>query len=409
MKIKIKRLKIFIVIGLVGCTSVGDKNAQDGFRHFDPPETKYQGSSFKEVWDVVSDGQYQTMPERVKVTPESLRRRKLLTDLTKKNGFLRAATRTLDVSDDYSTKDWDRHVHPNGICVAGKWIINQQETDGGVNPNNLTGYFEKGKQGLIIARISTEGSIVSNRKTKSLSLVGKIFPTLDVNETVPTASFITQDDLGGRSASEGVDGVLTIADVNMRNAPDFSVSKRIESGGHDGFLSFLATKNVFDKVDLEASVRQLYRISEAGLSTDEQSVTPKFMQINYSGERPVFANDEKLDDFRDWIIHHIQNYQPLTFDIALSSKGKIENVAKSDDDKTTFLGHEKKKIKVLAVTGFEWSQPIGQIVFDQVIAASGCDHRIHFHHPPWRHDLNDHSTETQRDNESKILIEKDEN
>jgi len=402
---KIKRLKIFIVMGLAGCTSLGGKNAQDDFRHFDPPVTKYQGSSFKEVWDVVSDGQYQEMPERVMVTPESLRRRKLLTDLTNKNGFLRAATRTLDVSHDYSTKEWDRYVHPNGICVAGRWIINEQETDGNVNPKQLTGYFAKGKQGLIIARISTEGTIVSNRKTKSLSLVGKVFPTLKKNETVHTANFITQDDLGGRSASEGVDGVLTIADVALRNAPDFSVSKRIESGGHHGFLSFLATKNVFDKVDLESSVRQLYRISEAGLSSGEQSVTPKFMQINYSGERPPFANDEKLDDFRDWITHHIQNHQPLIFDIALSSKGKIEKVAKSDDDKTTFLGHEKKKFKTLAVKGFEWSQPIGKIVFNQVIASSGCDHRIHFHHPPWRDDVNDPSTATKRNKESKLLIE----
>ncbi len=46
---KIKRLKIFIVIGLAGCSTIGGKSAQDDFRHFDPPVTKYQGSSFKEV------------------------------------------------------------------------------------------------------------------------------------------------------------------------------------------------------------------------------------------------------------------------------------------------------------------------------------------------------------------------
>lgn len=296
----IKSLKLFIVLGLVGCASVGDKSIQDDFRHFDPPATKYQGSSFKEVWDVVSVGQYQQMPERVIVTPESLKRQKLLTDLTKKNGFLRASSRTLDTPHDYTAHDWDRYVHPNGICVAGKWMINQQETDGSVNPSDLTGYFEKGKQGLIIARISTEGTIVSNRKTKSLSLVGKIFPTLNKNETVSTANFITQDDLGGRSATDGVDDVLTIADVNLRNAPDFSISKRLESGGRDGLLSFLATKKVFAKVDLETTARQLYQLSEAGLSSEERGVAPKFMQISYSGKRPDFANDKKLDDFRDW-------------------------------------------------------------------------------------------------------------
>lgn len=103
--------------------------------------------------------------------------------------------------------------------------------------------------------------------------------------------------------------------------------------------------------------------------------------------------------------HHIENYQPLTFDIVISNKGTITKVARSDDDKSNLLGHEKNKLKTVAVQGLEWSQTIGQINFDQVIASSGCDHRIHFPHLPWRKDLNAPSTATQRDKESKLLIE----
>ncbi|MCH9699608.1 MAG: hypothetical protein K0U68_16035 [Gammaproteobacteria bacterium] len=400
---RIKYLELCISISLVACTS-DNKTVQDDFQHFDSPNTPYQGSSFTEVWDIVSIGEYKTMPEKIVVTPESLKRRKLLTDLTNKNAFLRASSRTLDTPHDYATNDWDRYVHPNGICVAGKWVINQQTSISGDYSRSLSGYFAKGSTGLIIARISTEGASVSNRETKSLSLVGKIYPTLDKNETVKTANFITQDDLGGRSPSDGIDGVLTIADVTMRNAPDVSVSKRIESGGTAGFLSFIATKKVFEQVDLETTIRQLYQISEAGLKPDTKGTAPIFMEIRYSGQRPDFANDPKLDDFRDWIKHHIQNYKPLVFDIAVSNKGTIKKPAKSEDTKTSSFGNEKQRIKAVAVQGLEWSSPIGRMVFDQVIASSGCDHRIHFQHPPWRDDLNDSITATQRDSESMLLI-----
>jgi len=311
----------------------------------------------------------------------------------------------MDTPHDYANNDWDRYVHPNGICVAGQWMITQQVTDGTEHPKNLSGYFSKSAKGLIIARISTEGTSVSNRETKSLSLVGKIFPTTNVNEVVNTANFFTQDDLGGRSPSDGVNNVLTIADVQMRNAPDVSINKRIESGGAAGFLSFIATKNVFGKVDLETTIRQLYQISEAGLSAEEKGVAPKFMELKYLGERPSFANDEKLDDFRIWIKHHIQNYKPLVVDIAVSNKGSIKKVAKSDDTTSSRFGNERKRIKAVTIQRLEWSQPIGQIVFDQVIASSGCDHRIHFQHPPWRMNLNDPATVTRRDAESMLLTE----
>ncbi len=292
---RIKYLELCILISLLGCTT-GDTTEQDDFRHFDPPSTPYQGSSFKEVWDIVSIGEYESMSKKVEVTLASLNRRKLLTGLTNKNAFFRAFSRTLDTSNDYPAKDWDRYVHPNGICVAEQWVIKQQATITGYYSRNLSGNFVKGSTDFIIAHISTEGTHISNRKAKSLSPVGKLFPTL--NEKLITANFITQDELGGRSPSEGIDGVLTIADVTIPNAPDFSVSKRIESVGIAGLLSFIATKKVFEQVDLETIIRQLYQISEAGFTSDTKGTPPKFMKIRYSGQSPDFANDQKLEDFR---------------------------------------------------------------------------------------------------------------
>jgi hypothetical protein len=87
--------------------------------------------------------------------------------------------------------------------------------------------------------------------SRSQALVGKLFPTSDVSHAQPlrTASFITQQDIGGERTDY-------INNVELRNAPDVHAWRR---GG--GVPILLITGIVFQRVDKEPAQRQLYQIA----------------------------------------------------------------------------------------------------------------------------------------------------
>jgi hypothetical protein len=62
-----------------------------------------------------------------------------------------------------------------------------------------SGYFRNGSRALIVGRYSTCCRETRRGHVRSLSLVGKLFPTTDPNHVAPlrTASFMTQQDIGG--------------------------------------------------------------------------------------------------------------------------------------------------------------------------------------------------------------------
>ena len=65
--------------------------------------------------------------------------------------FFRASERTLDSRADLrwgpDGKGVRRLVHPNGVCLIGRWRITQ--------PTDYSGYFSSGSEALAIARYST--------------------------------------------------------------------------------------------------------------------------------------------------------------------------------------------------------------------------------------------------------------
>jgi hypothetical protein len=83
-------------------------------------------------------------------------------------------------------------LHPNGVCLTGRWEITEE--------TRYSGYFTRGSKGLVIGRYSTCCTETRRGHTRSLSLVGKVYPTVDPDHLDPLrpASFITQQDLGGR-------------------------------------------------------------------------------------------------------------------------------------------------------------------------------------------------------------------
>ena len=287
--------------------------------------------------------------------------------------FRKASERAVDSFADLrwgtNQRGFRRLLHPNGICLTGRWQITQE--------TNYSGYFRKGSQALTVARYSTCCSETRRGRARSLSLVGKLFPTTNPNHIEPlrTASFITQQDIGG-------DYTDYINDAELRNAPDTTIWRR-----GTGTAVLLITGLVFSRVDKRPSIRQLYEIAELGKPQQEPTRTPTFMRLIVSQEQPRIPGDGL--DFRDEVMAQIYDRggteprRALTFTIEVTDEGETSG--------PPIL--ERRRFK-------NW-RSIGTIVFNEAVASYNGDFVIHFHHPTWRDDQDNPATAT-RINERKV-------
>jgi len=256
-----------------------------------------------------------------------------------------------------------RIVHPNGICLTGRWRITE--------PTGYSGYFRTGSEALIIARYSNCCTETQRGRNRSLSMVGKLFPTIDPAHVEPlfTASFFTQQDIGGGSED-------FINDIDLRNAPNTTAWRR-----GLGLPILLITGATFAIVDRMPSFRQLYEVAELGKSPDGPTRAPQFMRLLVAPEQPRIAGETL--DFRDEIMAQI--YDPgdptpkrtLRFLIEVSDEGTTRGPA----------FYERRTIE-------NWRR-IGEIAFDKAVVSYNGDFVIHFNHPTWRDDPNDPSTATR--------------
>ena len=289
------------------------------------------------------------------------------------HAFQEASARALDSGSDLrwgvNRKGFRRIVHPNGLCLIGTWQITAETP--------YTGYFAKGSRALAIGRYSTCCTETHRGQTRSLSLVGKIYPTTDPNHATPlrTANFMTQQDIGG-------DDTEFINDAVLRNAPDTTAARRAGA-----LPTLLVTGLVFNHVDKQPSIRQLYQISELGLAPGQPGKAPAFMQLLVAPTQPRIAGSGI--DFRDELMAQIFDKgdpapkRTLTFNIEVTDDGETTGTAVN----------ERRTFK-------NW-RPIGTLTFDNAVASYNSDFVIHFHHPTWREDRNDPATAT-RVNERKV-------
>ena len=214
----------------------------------------YAGSRFAEVRDAVfgdpypgiwdGDGRIPTYQVTLKSVLSGL------LPFGRNYHFRAAVARSVDSHADLrwgpDRRGFRRLLHPNGICLSGRWEITE--------PNPYSGYFAQGSQALVIGRYSTCCTETRRGHSRSLSMVGKLFPTTDPDDPVPlqTANFITQQDIGG-------DYTRYINDVELSTAPNTTGWRR---GGAIGV--FLVTGAVFTVVDREPTIRQLYEVAELG-------------------------------------------------------------------------------------------------------------------------------------------------
>ena len=344
---------------------------------FNEEDRRYRGSTFKEVNDALFANPYYSVwggenEPPLPVYDVSLPR--LLSGVLsfgKRFKFLQAARRTVDSNADLrwgtDGKGWRRLLHPNGICLSGRWEMTAD--------SDYTGYFQQGSEGLVVARYSTCCTETRRGHSRSLSLVGKLYPTTDPNHVDPLmpASFITQQDIGG-------DYTDYINDVELRNTPDTTAWRR-----GMGVPALLLTGLVFMVADRQPAQRQTYEIAELGKSDDQPTHCPEFLRFIVSDQQARISGEHL--DFRDEILAQIydrgdsQAKRQLIFNIEVSDHGNVKGPA----------AYQRVNIT-------HWRR-IGRLIFDQAVASYNGDFVIHFHHPTWRHQRNDANTAVRVNNQ----------
>jgi len=324
----------------------------------------YAGSRFADVVAAVLANPYQRIWGAKNNAPLPVHK---VTFRSVSSGMLKASERAVDSGADLrwgpDRKGFTRLVHPNGVCLMGTWEISER--------TDYTGYFAQGSRALIVGRYSTCCTETRRGRVRSLSLAGKLFPTIDSDHALPlrTANFLTQEDIGGARTDY-------INDAELRNAPDITATRR-----GAGIATLLATGNAFQRADKEPGVRQLYAIAELGKPEGTPTRTPEFMRLKVAATQPRIAGGDL--DFRDEIM--AQLFDPgdpvpkrtLTFTIEVSDQGKVSG----------------PPFRVRWSFG-NW-RPIGRIVFTNAVVSHNGDAVIHFNHPTWRTDRNDPRTATR--------------
>ncbi len=279
--------------------------------------------------------------------------------------FKLASIRTLDSTADLrwgeDRKGFRRLVRPNGVCVTGVWTITEA--------NPYSGYFKKGSQGIVIARISTGVTMTLRGLRRSYGIALKLYPTVDEHHAtlLQTANVFLVDDLGGTTASH-------LTEVELTNAPHVTGFNR---GNEIPIL--LKEGLVFALVDRMATIRQVYPIAELGQGVEEPTHAPAFLRLKAAAGHLV--RDEQ--DVRNEVLAHIfdkGNPTPqriLSFDIAVSDTGQ----------RSGFIFSPKGQRQSIT----KW-QTIGKVNFNDGVASYNGDFVLHFRHPTWRKDRNDPNT-----------------
>src|SRR5712692_1203726 len=252
----------------------------------------YRGSRFAEVRDAIFANPYQAVWGRAGEPPlpvYDVTLRRVLRGILpfgRPYLFRKATERAVDSPADVrwgpDGKGYRRLLHPNGICLTGVWEITEDTP--------YSGYFRKASRALLIGRYSTCCTETRRGHARSLAMVGKLYPTTDPHHAQPlrTASFITQQDLGGEHTRY-------INDAELRNAPDTRAWRR-----GAGVPILLVTGAVFQSVDRQPSQRQLYEIAELGKPRSDATRAPEFMRLLVAPDQPRIEGNAV--DFRDEIM-----------------------------------------------------------------------------------------------------------
>jgi len=292
----------------------------------------YVGSRFSEVWRAVTADPYDALPERRIVASSVL-------TLLRKNVYA-DARRTLEVRDDLLPQ-FDKLVHPVGICLRGHWRITEHTP--------YTGLFATGSEGLLIARASDALGEHRAGKLRFMGLAGKLYPTRDPDHPTPlkTASFFVLENLAGTHTPHFVDATLSSDLVPIMPHP--GVLAKLPVGVVAGAAFALADRA---RTPAQPAIRQLYPIAELGEPEREGCRAPVVMRLIGSSLNRRIDTPDLREELT--MVHHPDG---LRFALQVA-------------DRRSYL----------YPSGF---RQIGEVVFTESVASYSGDHRLHFWHPPY--------------------------
>jgi len=268
---------------------------------------EYDGSTYKEVKEVGFSGPYgEPLPYQQGVG--------LTTFVQLFNDAARNLFDRRDIRPYY-----DKLIHSNGVCYTGVWKISEDSP--------YTGYFAKGSEGLVFARLSVAGAGIKRGDRRALGLAGKVYPTLNPDHKVKPGNFVTVDYLTGIKTKH-------ITDTELTNFPDV---------GPD-IGAKLVNRVIFRLVDKRPGFRQVFPISTLGVEPGGKVVTPDLFMLRVAEGTPKID----AEDFRDEL--RLEKYPNNTLVYTIN--------VKNFDEK-------------------EWTK-LGVIELNDYAICEGCDKRIHF-------------------------------
>ncbi len=293
----------------------------------------YEGSTFNEVSDVINDNNFAPTSQIEKDEFAVYQSGKLpqyamnMGSVFGKGKDLGGnAKRTVTERDDFY-KRIEKLLHPNGVCVSGKWNMTEDSV--------YSGLFKKGSNALFIGRVSVAMEKTTSKSDRGFGFAGKLFPTMNPNERVGTTNFFMVDILMGENTPR-------FLETGVTNEPETGFNLSLIRLG-------LKIANVLKLADQSPMFRPVTPIAKIG-ATEVKS--PKWMRV--SSADGVIMNNES--DFRREVLRAVDDNQVL--------KLKVEVSETTKDRKAT-----------------EGWKHIGFIEIDHAKASYGCDRRLHFAHP----------------------------
>lgn len=244
-------------------------------------------------------------------------------------GLEKAAKRTISDKSDYLDR-LPKLLHPNGVCVMGKWHI--------AKDSPYTGAFAANTENLFVGRISVAMQETTSDSGRGFGFAGKLFPTLNENEPVATENLFTVDVLMGTKIKRFLDTATT-------NEPEI---------GFDLWLIKLGLKiaSALTTADENPGFRPVKNLAMMGNSNE---VAPKYPHwIRLSTAKEMQRNNQP--DFRAEVVQAVDENKELVFYIDGSDTTK---------DRSKNVG---------------WKR-LGEIRVSQAVVSYGCDRRLHFSHP----------------------------
>jgi hypothetical protein len=299
-------------------------------------DPNYQGSSFNQVLDVIENQgmiPQGTTEQQEAAVYQSGQLPQYRVNFWSLGGLIfspllnRSKQTLVDRADYYD--HFEKYVHANGVCVVGKWEIK--------NATPYTGFFRQGAAGLFIGRISVALQETTSAGNRGFGFAGKIFPTTNPNQVVPTTSFFTVDELSGTPAARFMDQALTNEPPLI---PNFDLTGEL--------VKIIPAFLLADSSPTFRPVTQIARIN-AGQAVR----SPIWMRLRAAPQ--MIKNNQA--DFRNEVVQAMEdNNGRLTFIIETSSTTK---------DRKATVG---------------WN-PVGTMTLNRSIVSYGCDRRLHFSHP----------------------------